>query len=68
MAFLVGFLQICDGQFGVVLEGFQTFVAQEFLDVVTVGATADELSRATAPEGVGRDINLQPTGFALTMD
>ena len=35
----MGFLQIVDGQFGVVLESFQAFVAQEFLDVVKVGVT-----------------------------
>ena len=39
MALAVGGAQVGDGEFGVVLEGVEGFVAEEVLDVVHVGAS-----------------------------
>ena len=55
MAFPVGLLQVADGEPGVVAQGFQGFVAQQVLDVVDVGAAADEFGGAAAAEGEGND-------------
>jgi len=37
----MGSLEVLDGQFGVVLEGFQAWAPKEFLDVVKVGTAPD---------------------------
>ena len=41
VAFLVGLLQVLNGQFGVGLEHIQGFMAEQFLDVVHIGAAPD---------------------------
>ena len=64
MAFFVGFLKVHDGQPGVVVERVQGLVAEQFLDVVHVRATPDQLGRAASPECVGgnRKIKIHPAG------
>jgi len=52
VALAVGGAQVGDGEFGVVLEDVEGFVAEEVLDVVHVGAGAQELGRAGASEGL----------------
>ncbi len=49
----VSLLQVGDGQPGVVLEGVEVFVPEQFLDVIDVGSTPDQFGGATAAEGVG---------------
>ena len=56
----MGFLQIRDGEAGVMLEGVEGFVAEDLLDVVHVGAAAQELGGAAAAKGVRGDRNLHP--------
>jgi hypothetical protein len=52
MAALVLLLEVADRKFGVVLEGFEGVVAEQFLDVVHAGAPTQEFGGATAAEGV----------------
>ena len=52
VAFLVGLLQIIDGELGVMPEGVQGLVAEQLLDVVHVGPAPDQLRGAASAEGV----------------
>ena len=52
VAFLVGFLQVLNGQFRVGFEHVQGFMSEQFLDVVHVGAAPDEFGCAGSPERV----------------
>jgi len=52
VALAVGGAQVGDGEFGVVFEGVEGFVAEEILDMVHVGTGAQELGRAGAAEGL----------------
>ena len=56
----VGLLQIDDGEQGVVLQGVQGLVAEKLLDVVHVGAAADQLRCTAAAEGVRGDVRVKP--------
>ena len=55
MAFLVGFLQVGDCEFGVMPQSVEALVAEEFLDVIEVGAALDKFGGATSPERVRAD-------------
>ena len=55
VAFLVGLLQIIDGEPGIMSEGVQGLVAEQLLDVVHVGPAPDQLRGAASAEGVRRD-------------
>lgn len=48
----MGFFKILDVQLGVVLEGIQVLVPEQFLHMVNVGSAANELGRAGPPKGV----------------
>ena len=60
----MGGAQVGDGEFGVVFEGVEGFVAEELLDMVHVGAGAQELGRAGAAEGVGVTLTAMPRASA----
>lgn len=60
MAFLVGFLQIRDGEASIMLQGVEGFVAEDLLDVVHVRATTQELGGAAAAKGVRGDLDVDP--------
>ena len=51
----VRLLGISNRELRVVLRAVEVLEAEEFLDVPQVRAAADQLGRATAAEGVGRD-------------
>lgn len=55
----MGFLQVGDGRFRVVLERVEVLVAEQVLHVPEVRTAADQLGRATAAEGVRRDRDRQ---------
>ena len=55
----VGGFQVDDRELCVVLQRLQGFVAQQFLDVIHVGTTAEQFSSATSPECVRRDADIQ---------
>jgi len=63
----MGGFEVLDGQFAVVLEGFQALVPKEFLDVVKVGPAPDQLRGATAPKGKRAHRGVQPGGDLLAM-
>jgi len=60
-------LEVEDREFGVMLEGIHRLVPQQFLDVVHVGPTSQQLGCATAPECVGRDIDGKPGAPGIGM-
>jgi len=57
MTLPVGLFQVADGEPGVMAQGFQGFMTQQVLDVVDVGAAADEFSSAAPAECMGRDVD-----------
>jgi len=59
MEFRVGFLQVGDDQFRVVLERTEVPAAEQVLHVPKVRTAADQLDRATAAERVRRDRDRQ---------
>ena len=54
----MGLFEVVDVELGVVLEGAEGLVAQEFFDVVEVGVGADHFGRAGSAEGVGGDVDV----------
>jgi hypothetical protein len=52
MALGVGGFQVGDCEPGIMLEGIKRFVAEEFLNVVHVGAAPEHFSGAASPEGM----------------
>jgi len=52
----MGLLKVDNGQFGIVLEGVETLVPEQVLDVVHVRPTPQEFRGATPPEGVRGDV------------
>ena len=67
MALGVGFLEVGDGQAGVGAERVERGVAEQFLDVVDIGAGTDQLRRAAPPEGVGRDTHIHPRALGAVV-
>ncbi len=57
MAPLVLLLEVEDGELGVVLEGIERLVSEQFLDVVHIGPAAQQLGGTGAAERVGRDVD-----------
>ena len=60
-------LEVEDRKFGVMLEGVQRFVPQQFLDVVHVRPAPQQFCRTTAAERVGRDVNRNPRSPGIDM-
>jgi hypothetical protein len=59
VALMVGFLEVDNGEFGVVFECVEGFVAEHFFDVVEVCACADHFGGAASAEGVEGDAGLE---------
>lgn len=55
----MGLFQVVDSQLGVMPDGVEGLVTEQFFDVVEVGPGPDELGGATSAEGVGRDATVQ---------
>ena len=53
---------------GLVFEGFEGFVAEEVLDMVHVGAGAEEFGGAGAAEGVWGDVYADADGIGVFAD
>jgi len=64
----MGGFQVLNGQFGVVLEGFQALVRKEFLDVVKVGTAPDQLGGAAPPKGMRGHRDVQAGGGRLSLE
>ena len=65
---MVGFLEVYNGEFGVVFEGVEGFVAEHFFDVVEVGACADHFGGAASAEGVEGDAGLEVCVFGVVVE
>jgi len=61
----VGFLQIGDGQLGVMFEGVQALMAQQLLHVVYVRAATNHFGGAASPKGVRSDMDPHSGGQGL---
>lgn len=68
VALMVGFLEVYNGEFGVVFEGVEGFVAEHFFDVVEVGACADHFGGAASAEGVEGDAGLEVCVFGVVVE
>ncbi len=55
----MGFHEVFDGEFGVVLEGFEVFVSEDLLDMIKIRSAADQFGGAASAEGVAGDVNFQ---------
>ena len=64
----MGVAQVGDGEFGVVLEGVEGLVADQYLDVIHVGPGTQQFRRTRAPEGVRGDVDGDAGGLGVTMD
>ena len=63
----VGFPQVGNGQLGVVLEGVEGLVSEQFLDVVHVRAGSEKLRRTRPAEGVRRDVDGDADGIGVVV-
>ena len=67
MAFAVRLAQVGNGEFGVVLEGVEGLVSEQFLDVVHVRAGAQKLRRTRSAERVRRDVDGDADGIGVVV-
>ena len=67
MAFPVSLFQIFNSQPGIVFQGFEILMTQEFFDVVEIGTSSNQLGSAAAPERARRNLDFQPCGFGLAL-
>ena len=68
MTLLVGLLEIGDGKPGIVPQGVQVLVAQQFFDVVHVRAGPQEFGRTGAPEGVRGHVGIEARPLGIGVD
>ena len=59
VAAVMGALQIGDGQEGIVLEGVERLVPEQFLDVVHVCPGPEQLGGAAPAQGMGGDVDAE---------
>ena len=57
--------QVGDGQLGVVLEGVEGLVTEQLLDVVHVGAGAEQFSGTRSAKRVRRDVGGEAGGTGV---
>ena len=60
--------EVKDRELGVVLEGGQGLMPEQFLDVVYVRTGPDEFGRAASPEGVRTDLLVDPDALSGGVD